>query len=91
MTNLRKQARGKPCMVRMFGCDCGGETTVLAHYRMLPYSGTEMKPPDELGAWACSHCHAVIDGRIQDRLLSRIEVRLAHAEGVMRTALERAK
>ena len=91
MTNLRKQACGKPCTVRLPGCDGGGETTVLAHYRMLPYSGAGMKPPDELGAWACGHCHAVIDGRIQDRMLSRTEVRLAHAEAVMRTALERAK
>ena len=40
MTNLRKQARGKPCMVRLPGCTGGGDsdgTVVLAHYRLLPY------------------------------------------------------
>lgn len=59
MTILRKAARGQPCMVRLPGCDGGGETTVLAHYRMAGYCGTGMKPPDELGAWCCDRCHAL--------------------------------
>jgi len=29
MTDPRKIARGKPCMVRLPCCDGGGETTVL--------------------------------------------------------------
>lgn len=89
MTNLRKQARGKPCMVRLPGCRSGGdnETTVLAHYRMQPYCGVGIKPPDELGAWCCWQCHEHIDRR--DRTMDADFVRLAHAEGVLRTMLER--
>ena len=89
MTSLRKAARGKPCMVRLHGCDGGGETTVLAHYRMLPYCGTGIKPPDELGAWACANCHDKIDQRTTS--MDREYLRLAHAEGVLRTMMERLK
>ncbi len=87
--NLRTEARGKPCMVRLPGCDGGGETTVLAHYRLAGYCGTGMKPPDELAAWACWSCHERIDGR--NREFNGTHVRLAHAEGVLRTIAERAK
>lgn len=89
--NLRKAARGKPCMVRLPGCDGGGETTVLAHYRLLPYCGTGIKPPDELGAWCCVRCHDVIDGRSKRIGLTREAARLAHAEGVLRTIVERTR
>lgn len=91
MTNLRKSARGKPCMVRLPGCDGGGETTVLAHYRLLPYCGTGIKPPDELGAWCCARCHDVIDGRSKRIGLTREAARFAHAEGVFRTWMESNK
>jgi hypothetical protein len=84
MSKARISARGKPCMVRLPGCDGGGETTVLAHYRLAGYCGTGMKPPDEMGAWACAHCHDICDGRMQTQL-SSIYIHLAHAEGVMRT------
>ena len=95
--DLRKQARDKPCMVRLPGCDGGGATTVLAHYRLANYCGTSLKPIDELGAWACAHCHDVVDSRIKvslalaGRALTHDEIRLAHAEGVLRTIAERAK
>lgn len=82
--NLRKLANGKPCMVRLPGCDGGGETTVLAHYRLSGYCGTGLKPPDILGAWCCARCHDKVDGRVKcDE--SRESLRLAHAEGVLRT------
>lgn len=86
--NLRKAARGKPCMVRLPGCDGGGETTVLAHYRLAGYCGTGAKPPDTMAAWACAPCHDLCDGREVDRSLTREDVRLAHAEGCMRTVAE---
>lgn len=89
MSALRKSARGKPCMVRLHGCDGGGETTVLAHYRLLPYCGTGIKPPDELGAWCCFNCHEKIDQR--NTSMDREFLRLAHAEGVLRTMMERIK
>ncbi len=83
--NLRNLARGQPCMVRLPSCDGGSETTVLAHYRMLPFNGVGIKPPDWLGAWACARCHDAIDGRRRIEGYSRDQVRLAHAEGVFRT------
>jgi hypothetical protein len=89
-TPARKSAKGMPCMVRLPGI-CNGDpaTTVLAHYRLAGYCGTGMKPPDELGAWACSACHDECDRRT--RILETDFVRLAHAEGVMRTLCELRK
>lgn len=88
MTALRKQARGRQCQVRMPGCNHDPETTVLAHYRLSGLSGTGIKPPDLVGAWACSSCHDAIDGRTGG---DRAEARLAHAEGVMRTIYQLLK
>jgi hypothetical protein len=84
MSTLRKAARGMPCQIRLPGCDGGGETTVLAHYRLAGTCGIGMKPNDEQGAWACVHCHDAIDGR-RNCGLPRTEIRLAFAEGVLRT------
>jgi len=40
MTNLRKEARGRNCQVRLPGiCNGNPETTVLAHYRMAGLNG----------------------------------------------------
>lgn len=84
MKDLRKLARGQDCLVRLPGCNGGGETTVLAHYRMAGYCGTGIKPPDILGAWCCSRCHDICDGREQN-VVTPQEARLAHSEGVLRT------
>ncbi len=89
MTDLRKLARDKPCMVRLPGCDGGGETTVLAHYRLPGTCGIGIKPPNYLGAWCCMSCHSIADGRSKPpHGLTREAVRLAFAEGVMRTLYE---
>ena len=78
--NLRKLARDKPCMVRVPNvCDGGGETTVLAHYRLSGVSGIGYKSPDVCGAWCCGPCHQWIDAHHDT------ETRLMHAEGVLRT------
>jgi len=85
--NYRKEARNRPCQVRIPGvCDGGGETTVLAHYRLTGYCGVGMKPDDYIfGAWACGPCHDEIDRRTRHHTLTPAELRLAHAEGVLRT------
>lgn len=88
MTAARREAQGKPCMIRLPGCTGGGETAVLAHYRLAGYCGTGIKPPDSMGAWACAHCHDAVDGR-RTVGIPRSELRLAHAEGVLRTQAER--
>lgn len=82
--NLRKAARGKPCMIRVPGvCNGDTETTVLAHYRLN--TGGALKPNDEQGAWSCSSCHDVVDGRISTKDYTYEQLRLMHAEGVFRT------
>jgi hypothetical protein len=54
--------------------------------------GTGIKPPDELGAHACDSCHAIVDGRVKPpNGLTREQVRLAFAEGVMRTIYARTR
>ena len=91
--NLRKLAKGQPCMIRVPGvCNRNSETTVLAHYRLAGTCGTGIKPPDALGAFSCSACHDAVDGRVKSTW-SRCELRLMHAEGVFRTwaALEELK
>lgn len=86
---LTRAARGRPCQVRLPGCSGGGEDTVLAHYRLAGLNGIGMKPPSIIGAWACFHCHETIDFRmnphVKDLPGARTEIRLAHAEGCLRT------
>jgi len=83
--NLREEARGRTCTVRIPGiCNGNPETSVLAHYRLAGTCGTGIKPDDIQGTIACNSCHDVIDGRVKTEY-SRDELRLMHAEGVMRT------
>jgi len=78
-------------MIRLSGvCNGNPETTVLAHYRLIGISGAGMKSPDEIAAWACSDCHDAVDRR-RYMELDFTAVRLAHAEGVFRTWVARAK
>lgn len=87
MANLRKEARGRECQVRLPGiCNGNPETVVLAHYRMAGMCGTGIKPDDLFGAWACSCCHDEIDRRT--RMVEASEACLAHLEGVIRTQNE---
>lgn len=82
--NYRKEAKGRECQVRLPGiCNGNPETVVLAHYRMAGLNGTGIKPDDIFGAWCCSACHDECDRRT--RIMDNEYVRLAHAEGVMRT------
>lgn len=86
MANLRKEAKGRECQVRLFGvCNFNSETTVLAHYRMAGLTGMGQKADDRFGAWACSACHDAIDGRIKTEYYDKTELRLAHCEGILRT------
>ena len=78
--NLRDAARNRPCMIRVPGhCDGGGETTVLAHYRLSGVSGMGFKAPDLLGSWSCAPCHAYVDGQHTDT------AKAMHLEGMVRT------
>ncbi|EMJ9776434.1 DUF1364 domain-containing protein [Morganella morganii] len=84
MANLRKEARGRECQIRIPGvCNGNSETVVLAHYRMPGLCGTGIKSPDIFGAWACSACHDEIDRRT--RLTDAEYAKQCHLEGVIRT------
>jgi len=84
--SLRKEAKGRGCMVRLPGiCNFNSETVVLAHIRLAGVSGMGMKSPDLIGAWACSACHDEVDGRTHKSGMTHDELRLAHFEGMART------
>ena len=86
--NLRKLARGKPCMVRIVGiCNHNPETTVLAH---LGGGGMGMKQPDLLGAWCCSNCHDVVDGR-RNTDHAHVLINYWFHKGIIRTQQELLK
>ncbi len=90
--NLRKEAKGRDCMVRLPNiCNHNSETVVLCHVRLVGVSGMGMKAPSDLiGAWACSSCHDAIDRRSHTDL-DRDYVRLAHLEGMVRTIAQLRK
>jgi hypothetical protein len=79
MTNLRRQAIGRQCQIRLVGCQ--SEPVCLCHWRQSGISGIGIKSPDLLGAWGCSACHDQVDraGRGDPN------VQLAFAQGVFRT------
>jgi hypothetical protein len=79
MTNLRAEARGRGCQVRLDCCNHNSETVVLAHFRLSGISGMGYKGPDLLASWACSACHAYVDTH------KDAATQLAFAHGVMRT------
>ena len=84
-------ARDRECQVRLPSiCNFDSATTVLAHYRLSGLNGMGMKPHSLIGSWACHSCHDAIDRR-RFTDLDRDFVRLAHAEGVMRTIAQLIK
>lgn len=80
MKNLRNEAQGRDCLIRLPGiCNFDPATTVLAHYRLIGVSGAGLKSPDLCGAWACSACHTYVDTHDDDATAR------AHLEGMVRT------
>ncbi len=78
--NLREQARGRDCQIRLPGiCNFRPETVVLCHYRLAGISGMGMKSPDLIAAWGCSACHEYVDTHRDDATAR------AFLEGVLRT------
>lgn len=84
MTAARKEAQGRPCTIRIpCYCEPNPETSVLAHYRLG--TGGGQKPDDEQAADACFVCHEIVDGRMEAPEFTKDQIRLWHAEGVLRT------
>jgi len=78
-------------MVRLPGCDGGGETTVLAHYTSSRVRGMGQKPHDLVGAWACSSCHDIVDRRKKLPGWGKEEIEIAHLQGMAETITRLAR
>lgn len=77
-----KSARFQECQVRIPGhCNFRPETTVLAH---LNGAGMGLKHYDIHGAYSCSGCHDVIDGRVKTEH-DPAYIRIWHLDGIIRT------
>ena len=61
---IRKAARGQHCRLRLAGCNNNPETTVFAHAPSIDNGMGLKQAPDFWGAFACSNCHDVVDGRV---------------------------
>lgn len=82
MSKLRNSAQGRACQVRLpFICNRNNETTVLAH---LGGGGMGMKRNDLHGAFCCSSCHDIVDGR-RTGGIDRHDVVIAFYEAIIRT------
>ena len=88
MTDLKKYARDKPCMVRLPGCDGGGQTTVLAHYRSSS-TGMGQKEPDVMAAHCCDSCHRAEHNGIPG--WTKAEIKTAFLEWILRTQKQLVK
>lgn len=63
MTPIRKSAKGESCTLRFPCCNFDTSTTVWAHSNhYADGKGMGIKARDEEGCYACSACHAWLDG-----------------------------
>jgi hypothetical protein len=63
MSKVRESARGEDCTLELPGiCNCNPETTVFCHSNRLA-DGKGMGMKAKTGAYGCSSCHDVLDGR----------------------------
>lgn len=87
MSKITDSARGMECQIRIpLVCNHNPETTVWCHANgSAAGKGIGMKSLDPLGAYGCSDCHDVVDGRRPLFEWSRETVRLAFWEGHARS------
>jgi len=84
-SKIRKSARGEDCQVRIPEvCNGNPETTVFAH---LGGGGMGAKMPDLFGAYCCSDCHDLVDGRSQCSDISDASIKADFYDGIFRTQL----
>jgi len=84
VSKIRKAARGQECTIQIYPyCNGNPETTVLCH-APSEHKGMGIKSPDHWGAFGCSTCHDIVDGRKRVDESSE-EVYRCHIRGVFRT------
>lgn len=85
MTNLRKDASGQPCLIRVPDACCFDPArVVLCHVRLAGLTGMGLKNEDLLAAFGCQPCHDIVDGRTRSDYTYE-QRRLMLLEAVMRT------
>ena len=85
-----KSAKGKPCTVRIPGaCNFNPETTVIAHVNSIRF-GKGVGIKSAFGAFCCSSCHDVLDGRVPPTY-TKDKLALMHYEGVLETLMTMEK
>lgn len=86
MSKITEAARGRPCTIRLPGCNGNPETSVWAHINSIRWgSGKGKKSPDIIGAIACSNCHDLLDGRTKtdlDRDFIKLHAYEGHCESL---------
>lgn len=63
--NLRKEAKGRECQIRIPGvCNRNPEKVVLCHlHKPSIGGGMSLKGNDLIAAYGCNSCHDAVDGR----------------------------
>lgn len=61
---IRNFARGQSCTLRLRGCNGNPETVVFAHAPSIDNGMGLKQAKDFWGAFACSNCHDMVDGRV---------------------------
>lgn len=83
-TKLTKSARGEECTLRIYPyCNGNPETVVFCH-APSDDKGMGIKSPDWWGAYGCSDCHDIVDGR-RIAMLTREEIESIFMSGIYRT------
>ena len=86
MSKITESARGEECQVRIPGyCNGDNDTVVFAHKNG---GGMGMKSSDLHGAYCCSSCHDILDGRAKLYNFSPDKIRQYFYEGIFRTQLK---
>lgn len=84
MHKIRRAARGQDCTLQIHPyCNFNTETTVLCHIN-TDHKGWGIKSPDYFGAFGCSDCHDIIDGRRKTDL-PKAEITACILRGLFRT------
>lgn len=88
MSKITDSARDENCTVRLDGCRNDTSTTVYAHLNSVRHGhGVGKKNSDLHGAYACYHCHQILDNAVKTNL-EREFVKLAHYEAILETQLK---
>ena len=81
---LTKAARGQECTIQLHPyCNMNPETTVFCH-APSESKGMGIKSPNWWGAYGCSTCHDIVDGR-RNVDIPDDEIFRCHIRGVFRT------